>query len=509
MSGRVLMIGLDAGDYLLVQRWAREGLLPDLAALMAAGTSGRLRSSARLLAGSPWPTFFTGRPPSDHGLYHDFQWRQEEMGYRTVSSDWLPTVPFWRRLDEGAHVLTYDIPFVLGLNGATGREVVGFASHDRLTEPMSHPPELLDRVKAHFAGLEMTREGYGVRSPEQLLDLRDLLLEITDRSTRAVLDLLQEPWDLAVLGFGALHRAGHRLWDRSSADGLSTPEQMARFDRALADVYAAADRAVGRLVDHAEDAHVIVFALHGMTVNTCRNDMLDAMLARALAGPSARAPRPGLVRRLGEALPVGLRRTVTRAVPGFLQDGIMTRWATGGRDWSATEAFTLRADLQGYIRINLRGREPRGIVPPSEADALCERIAEGLESFRDTATGEPVVAEVVRPRSEWGSGERIDRLPDLVVRWVDTPAATHRTLVSDRLGRIERNTPGRIPNGRSGNHRGEGFFVASGRGVPAGVVREDAADIRDLAPTVVELLGLPALEGLTGRPIPLTAARNA
>ncbi len=500
------MVGLDAADFLLVERWAREGRLPNLAALMASGTRGRLRSSARLLAGSPWPTFFTGRSPAEHGLYHDFQWRQERMGFAAPSPDWLPTTPFWRRLDADLRVVTYDVPFLLDLDGAAGREVIGFAGHDRLTAPMTHPPELLRQIEAEFGGLEMIREGYGVRTPGELLALRDFLVEITRRSTRVAVRLLEEPWDLAVLGFGATHRAGHRLWDRSSADRPLSGEEGARFDRALEDVYAECDRTIGALVECAPDARVLVFALHGMMVNACRNDMLDAMLARALEGPEARTPRPGLIRRLGEALPLALRRAASRAVPGPLRDGIVTRWATGGRDWSRTQAFTLRADLQGYIRINLRGREPEGIVPADALDGLCERISEGLASFRDATSGEPVVAEVVRLREVWGDGERMDRLPDLIVRWVDTPAKVHEALASDRLGRIERETPGRIPNGRSGNHRGEGFLVASGPGIPSDAALEAPGDIRDLAPTVLELLGHPALEGLEGRPLTLARA---
>ena len=46
----------------------------------------------------------------------------------------------------------------------------------------------------------------------------------------------------------------------------------------------------------------------------------------------------------------------------------MTLWAAGGIDWARTKAFTLRADLQGYIRINLAGREGRGLVPPAACD---------------------------------------------------------------------------------------------------------------------------------------------
>ncbi len=500
---KVLMIGLDAADLLLIDRWAEAGHLPNLRRLMASGVSGRLQTSARYLVGSPWPTFFTGQPPTRHGIYHDFQWQHEGMRFARPAWEWLPTLPFWRRLEPEIQVLSYDVPFLMGIQEAKGTEVVGFASHDRIVEPLSHPPGALREVESEFGDLRMLQEDYGVSDPEYLLELRDFLLEITRRSTRASIRLLQRPWDLGIVVLGALHRGGHRLWDRSSANRAMSPEEGEAFDRALMDLYMECDRSVGEMIEAAGDATVVVFALHGMMINACRNDFLDAMLARVLGGTDAEPPSQGMVRRLGEALPLGLRRGVTQRIPARLRDRIMTRWATGGTNWPETEAFSLRADLQGYVRVNLSGRETEGIIPASEYDALCERLTAGLMSFRDADTGDPIVAEVRRPVEAFGPGEREARVPDLVVRWVESPAAPHVALVSEEYGRVERETPGRIPNGRSGNHRTEGFFVARGRGIPEGARLSEISDIVDLAPTILQILGVACRDELAGTPIPI------
>lgn len=506
-GSRVLMIGLDAADLLLIDRWAEDGCLPSLRQLMASGVSGRLQTSARYLVGSPWPTFYTGQQPTRHGIYHDFQWQHEGMRFARPAWEWLPALPFWRRLAPEVRVLSYDVPFLLGVQEATGTEVVGFASHDRIVEPLSHPPDVLREVESEFGSLTMLQEDYGLSDPEYLLALRDFLVEITRRSTRTATRLLQRPWDFAIVVLGALHRGGHRLWDRSSANRVMSAQEGQAFDRALLDLYVECDRSLGEMIEAAGDATVVVFALHGMMINACRNDFLDAMLARVVGGAHADPPRYGAVRRLGEALPLGLRRGVTQRIPARLRDRIMTSWATGGTNWSQTEAFSLRADLQGYVRINLSGREVEGIVPPSEYDALCERLVAGLMSFRDAETGDPVVAEVRRPVEVFGPGERDARVPDLVVRWVESPAAPHVALVSEEYGRIERATPGRIPNGRSGNHRTEGFFVARGPGIPEGSRISDVADIVDLAPTVLQILGVSCRDELAGTPIPISGNR--
>jgi len=109
---------------------------------------------------------------------------------------------------------------------------------------------------------------------------------------------------------------------------------------------------------------------------------------------------------------------------------------------------------------------------------------------RDAASGEPIVENVHRARDLYAGGARLDRLPDLIVEWKDTSAAAHEAVESDALGRVERITPGRIPNARSGNHRSEGFFLASGPALRAAPLKS-GPDILDLAPAAVRWLGLP------------------
>jgi predicted AlkP superfamily phosphohydrolase/phosphomutase len=271
------------------------------------------------------------------------------------------------------------------------------------------------------------------------------------------------------------------------------------YDGALRELYRAADQAVGELIAAAPDATVFVFSLHGMQVNSARVDLLDEMLSRVLHGPAASRPKQGLLRRIGEALPLGLRRTLTNSVPQALKNRIMTKWATGGVQWERTAAFTLRADLNGYIRLNLQGREPRGMVRPDQADTLLQRISEGLQSFRDADTDQPLIEEVCRSDRVFPAGDRSVRLPDLIVRWSPTSGAVHRAIASPQFGRIERETPGRIPNGRSGNHAPKGFLLAKGPGIAAGARLEAGADILDLAPTALARLGARSGVPLDGR----------
>ncbi len=117
----------------------------------------------------------------------------------------------------------------------------------------------------------------------------------------------------------------------------------------------------------------------------------------------------------------------------------------------------------------------------------------------DGDTGEPLVRETARIGTILPEGPARDRLPDLIVDWAASPAARHRTIVSPRYGEIAWPTPGRHPSGRSGNHQGQGFYVALGAGLtPAGGVD---GDILDLAPTALARLGAVIPPTMRGRPL--------
>src|SRR4051812_31520967 len=86
-SARVAMVGLDAGGLSFLGEHA--AALPVLSRLLAQSPPRVLRSPASHLAGSVWPTFYTGTMPGEHGIYHHLQWEQSRMRLRRVSDQWL------------------------------------------------------------------------------------------------------------------------------------------------------------------------------------------------------------------------------------------------------------------------------------------------------------------------------------------------------------------------------------------------------------------------------------
>lgn len=502
----ILMIVWDAAEPRLIEQWTADGTLPHLARLRDRGAYGRLRSTAGWLVGSPWSTFFTGTLPNEHGIYHFLQWDPSRMSSVRPPADGRPP-PFWHALGEnGRRTVALDLPMAFSPRPFHGVELSGWATHDRFAKPASYPANLMGQLRREFGPSPLAEEHYGQESPHALLRLRDELLRSTGMVGTIAEALMQrESWDLFMLGLGATHRGGHKLWDPSRFLADLRPEDRAKLETGLREVYVACDEVVGRLLAAApEDCTVMVCSLHGMGPNTSRADVLQRMLDRVLTGPEEdREPSaPGFLRRLTDRIPESWRLAVKHRLPRSWQDRLTSRFFMGSIDWSTARAFALVADLHGYVRINVRGRESAGIVEPgAEFDRLCETLIEGLSTFVDADTQQPVVLDAKRTDRLFSGGERLHELPDLLVRWTHTDAAQHREIVSPRHGKISWPEPGGNPDGRSGNHRPEGFLLATGEGIDANT-QLVGGHILDLAATIFSRLEVEQPRDLSGTPIP-------
>jgi predicted AlkP superfamily phosphohydrolase/phosphomutase len=503
-NGRVLAIAIDAADWSLIERWARDGTMPNLRRLYERGARGRVISTVDWLAGTPWPSFYTGSYPPDHGFLFHLMWRPATQRHERPSPDWLPMTPFYRRFgDFGKRVIAIDVPITYAADSLNGIEITSWSTHDKVTPPISYPRDALSWISREIGMEPITIEQGGMQKVGPLLKLRDELIDSARRQAKLCEVLMaREPWDFFMVALGAAHRAGHKLWDRSSVAGSLTPEEGAEYDEALRDVYVACDETVGRILDAAgPDVTVLCFALHGMETNRSRFDLVPEMLDRVLSGgePKRRSPGLSALTSLRSAVPVEWRSAVKERLPPGWQDELSRFWrGVDDKDWSKTVAFPLMGDLQALVQVNLRGREAQGIVEPGrEYDELCDRIAEGLLSFRDPRTGRPVVRDIGRgprlyPDARWDVG-----IPDLVIRWGDSPAKEQGAVVSERFGTVEWPHPGRPLDGRSGHHGPPGWLIAVGDHIEPG---RDLGSISayDFNATIHALMGVPQPDRMLG-----------
>jgi predicted AlkP superfamily phosphohydrolase/phosphomutase len=97
-------------------------------------------------------------------------------------------------------------------------------------------------------------------------------------------------------------------------------------------------------------------------------------------------------------------------------------------DWAKTRVYSLG---MGFLYVNMQGREAKGTVPPSEADALMAEVREKLLQARDPQNGAQVCKNVYVTK-EVHSGPFLDRESDMLIGF----APTYRVSWSSTSGGI-------------------------------------------------------------------------
>lgn len=503
----IVLLGFDALEIELIDRLAAAGRMPNLARLRERGRHGRLQTQPPHFLSLVWSTFFCSARLGEHAWYFNKLWNPDEQRIEYVHPSWLPLRPFWRSLDDSYRVAVLDLPFVAYL--PTGPNVTllnGWQCHDDFGR-MEVPPGLWRDLVSRHGKPRMTPEVFGPQTASTLLGQRREVLEADRQFADICIDLLRgERFDLFVAVFGSAHRGTHYLWDLSQIDTAGVDEEtLATLRGARDECYESADRQLGRILEAAPpDARIVTFALHGMGPNDGWYERLPTILERIHSGGrAAPPPKKGLAYRLKKALPWTLVRQVTRRIPHAWNKALVPLWSRRMYDWTKTRYFSLPMDYNGYIRLNVKGREKEGCVEPGDVDRVIAELEGALRSFRDIETGRPVIRGIIEVDDLIGADAPRRRfLPDLVLLW-DPPHPTSESsgVVSETYGEVRWPKGQRLESGRSGNHTPHGWFAAAGPGIAPGP-SDRTYDTADVIPTVFEWLGAPRPNHFAGEPIP-------
>jgi len=503
-SSPTIMIGLDGAEVTLVEKFCSEGKLPTLQSLRKDGCFGILDTDADIFAGGVWPTFYTSKKVPWHGIFHNKLWRHENMRCEVANEEWLSAQPFWEFFNDSNYRLAIiDVPMTLGKpKPINGIHVCGWGTHDLINKG-SWPPDLWKTLEKKFAPPGIPPEFFGPQSSKTLKTLRENLLKATKQVIRMSEHILtQEPWDLFLLILGATHRAGHYLWNLSQIDSscLSSSE-LKVLEGALLDTYQACDYGVGKLIEKApHNAKILVFSVHGMNRNSGWSDYCPNILSVIQKKGQEAPAKSGFLYRLRQVLPWQLIRQITRYMPKSALDLLVSLWSSNMFDWHTTRYFPIPMDHACYLRINVKGREPEGIVEYGpEYYQICEELKAAFLSFCDIDSGKPIVDKVyhIDDLVPLDAPYR-NFLPDLVITWTDISAIQSKGIRSEKYGEFL--IDGKLPSGRAGNHANKGWFVARGEGISP-ETSTDENHIVDLVPTVFQWLGAQPPDHFQGKPI--------
>ncbi len=515
---RQLLIGLDAMEWDLVKRWAGEGKLPAFRRVMDAGMRAELSTTAAQLPDTVWASIYSGANPGKFQKYFYVQYDPETQGLKHVADDGYKAVPFWEHLsDAGVSVGVADPPKWPLSRSLNGYQITNWGAHATKAQRASNPPELWRRIMNRFGEFPVRDCDAVDNRPGAQAELRRNVLEGVRMHGELFRWLMRErPTGVFFGCFSAPHCIGHHFWRfMDPAHPMYDPEDRNGFRSTIEDTYRAIDCEIGELMRVAgPDARVMIFAGHGMgpVYHASWNipdilDLLglgrDGVAKRARQQNGEREGRKNFWRILKMVMPGKLQYAIKSMLPRAMQEKLLFLWYSGGQDWKGCRAFAVpNNDAVGSIRIAVRGRDRYGIVEPGdEYRRVCNTIRDAFSELTDPVTGRKVVSKITVTHEEF-RGPHLDGLPDVTVLWNQSFAWS--AIHSPRFGTL------RIPrqDGRTGAHTAHGFVLAAGPGVPANVEVPDRS-IYDIAPSILESVGVSIPDGMDGRPLPITRAMTA
>ena len=497
---KALIIGLDGATFDIMDPLLAAGELPHLAQLMADGVWGRLRSIIPPNSAPAWAAFLTGKNPAQFGIlnfrYLDLH---NYSGYvnRFASSAAFAGQTFLDALSrQGREVLAYRVPMTYPVWPVRGVMVAGYPTPDR-RRAYTYPPELEEELTpiALHSHDEILRAGVAEERRNA-----DFEIETIERTMTRFLQAGE--YDLYVCVSGIADGYQHKFWKYVDPHHpLYDPADASRHGDIIAEAYRKLDGLVGRLVAQAgSDWLVMVMSDHGGGPRPGQAFNLNAWLrqqgwlrvSESKARPLYRAARYlvdwarhnfPFLDWANRHLPEQLKATISEVKSG-----------AGLIDWAGTRAFRvpLQYPAEG-IEINLRGRQPEGIVEPGEEyEALRSEILEALQELTNPRDGQPLVREAYR-REEIYHGPFLEEMPDIVL--LTDPAY-------DGGGDVEQlftEVPLSFLVRRSGDHLMEGVLIMRGEGLVRRGQRIEGAEITDLAPTILYAMDCPIPRDMDGR----------
>ncbi len=513
---KVVVIGLDSATWTVIRPWIAEGRLPNLAKMMNGGVSGSLESVLPPITPPAWTSFMTGKNPGKHGIFHFVETEHGgyAMNYANATSRRSPTV--WKLLNNaGYSVGTMNIPFTYPPEPLNGFQISGMDTPSE-SSPFIHPPELREELFKHLGEIQLDLRFLGaMTTDERRQQVLDEMEKLDQQWAKAALYLLENhPQDVMMFVFMSIDTVQHYFWQHMDKDHfIHDPKLAPKFGNAIRKVYERLDAAAGEIIDRLPpETAVFLVSDHGGGPVVDRTIFLNRYLAqigllhykeKATAGLGSLGKK---LLRLGFSVVRGTlssrqKSRLAQLFPKLLQKTEMAYSAFTSIDWSRTKAYCSEVLASPpSIWINLKGVKPQGIVDPKDYDELVNFIIGKLAELKDPRDGQPVIKRVYR-RDEIFHGPFANEGADLVLDWWSEnslfstqpsfPEDTHKPALIIREHKPSANSEW------GGTHRLQGIVVGRAPAFKAGAEIENAQLI-DLAPTILHLLGVSIPEDMDG-----------
>jgi len=499
---KVVIFGIDGASPKLIEEWRDE--LPNLKRIMEGGVYGKLESTMPPVTCPAWPCMFTGKNPGKLGMYGfiSIQPSGEHHVKIRTSRDYHQW-SLWKILNSyGIAVGLLNVAMTFPPHKIDSFMVCGLGAPVSTKASYTYPASLKKELNKAVPGYEVfppiSTDILGREEQYKAV----LEQEVRNRVKAARYLMNAFPWQLLVSVFFAVDTAQHYFWHHM--DHTHPRHNGERYRNVIKDLYKMVDAGIGELMDELPaETNVLIVSDHGF--GPCHGSLtLDKWLEKQ--GFLTLLPSPGdepesswlwrardfLFRFLMSKPRVA--HLIARIIPESLSMKLshraklsydLTRLSRN-IDWAQTKAYP--EGNTGTIRINLKGREPSGIVEPGqEYNQVVDDIADRLKKLTDPKTGKSLDVTVFK-RDAIYHGDYTNLGPDIVFfidKYMPVPSEGQQPEWGEHTW--------------SGQHARHGIFMACGPDIKRSGEKLANLKIYDISPTVLHLFGLPVLEDVDGR----------
>jgi len=459
---RILVIGLDCGAPELV---FGNGRLENLRRLMDRGCYGRLESVIPPITVPAWMCMAHSRDAGSLGVY-GFRNRTSFAydGLGVVNSRSISAPAIWDCLDQpGKQAVIVGVPPSYPPRKVNGVSIGCFLTPDPARSEFTHPAGL--KTVLHDLVGDYPVDVTGFRTDDKQW-LRTAIVDMTKKHFTVIRHLLKEiDWHYFQFVEIGLDRIQHGFWkfhDRQHRQYVAGNP----FESVVLDYYKYLDDEIGTLFEFITDDDIVLVASdHGaqrLDGGFCVNEWLC---------------REGLLT---------LHERPDRPTP-FKPSQV---------DWTRTRVWS-EGGYYARVFVNVEGREPAGIVPANQYEALLGDLQARFEALLDDR-GAPMRSQVFRPDAIYRRVLGIP--PDLIVQF---GRLTWRSIGG--VGYSELHVQENDTGPDDCNHAQFGMFILRAPGLP---IRGEVQDMHllDVAPTLLDLAGRDVPPSMQGQSLLRSAA---
>lgn len=464
-EAKVLVIGLDCAEPSLVfEQWRNE--LPTLAQLMARGAYGRLTSCIPCITVPAWSSMLSSKDPGVLGFYGFRNRADYSYDKMTIATGAAVTEKrVWDYLGEaGKQSIVVGAPQTYPVKPVNGYLVSCFLTPS-VQKQYTHPHELRYEIDRILEGREYDVDVRNFRTDDKD-NLLQQIYEMTEKRFKVLNYLIREkPWDFFMFVEMGVDRIHHGFWKfHDSTHRLYVPGN--KYEFAIKEYYQYLDREIAGLLQAVDDDTVVlVVSDHGakrMEGGFCLNQWL---LREGYLVFKDEVPVDKLTPF--EELAVNWSKT--------------TAWGSGG--------------YYGRLWLNVQGREPEGMVPPAEFERVRAEIVAKLAGMVDPA-GQPLNNICFKPEEIYREVRNVSS--DLIIYFGDLHWRSVGSLGHADVYTFENDTG---PD--DANHAQDGLIIYYDPRQKLGGQQLSGLQLMDVAPTILQLLGVPAPAEMQGKVISL------